>query len=67
MMELGDYGSGLNRTLPVEMSVCNFLRIRTWMGVNDKKMAQKMVKDSTTSGAGRVWKQCLGMSVSYIL
>jgi len=51
---LGDYGAGPNHTLPTGgtgrytggLSVFNFLRIRTWMRVDDKKAAQGMVEDS---------------------
>mmetsp|Transcript_21204 Transcript_21204/g.52170 ORF Transcript_21204/g.52170 Transcript_21204/m.52170 type:complete len:286 (-) Transcript_21204:48-905(-) len=51
---LGDYGAGPNHTLPTGgtgrytggLSVFNFLRIRTWMRVDDKKASQGMVDDS---------------------
>merc|ERR1719223_1784017 len=51
---LGDYGAGPNHTLPTGgtgrytggLSVFNFLRIRTWMRVDDKKAAQGMVDES---------------------
>ena len=53
---LGDYGAGPNHTLPTGgtgkytggLSVFNFLRIRTWMRVDDKKASQVMVEDSVT-------------------
>lgn len=53
---LGDYGAGPNHTLPTGgtgrytggLSVFNFLRIRTWMRVDDKKASQGMVEDSIT-------------------
>jgi len=51
---LGDYGAGPNHTLPTGgtgrytggLSVFNFLRIRTWMRVDDKKASQGMVDES---------------------
>jgi len=51
---LGDYGAGPNHTLPTGgtgrytggLSVFNFLRIRTWMRVDDTKASQGMVDDS---------------------
>jgi histidinol dehydrogenase len=51
---LGDYGAGPNHTLPTGgtgrytggLSVFNFLRIRTWMRVDDKEASQGMVDDS---------------------
>ncbi|GKY93233.1 hypothetical protein MPSEU_000291000 [Mayamaea pseudoterrestris] len=51
---LGDYGAGPNHTLPTGgtgrytggLSVFNFLRIRTWMRVDDKLASQPMVDDS---------------------
>ena len=51
---LGDYGAGPNHTLPTGgtgrytggLSVFNFLRIRTWMRVDDAKGSQGMVDDS---------------------
>jgi len=51
---LGDYGAGPNHTLPTGgtgrytggLSVFNFLRIRTWMRVDDAKASQPMVDDS---------------------
>ena len=51
---LGDYGAGPNHTLPTGgtgrhtggLSVFNFLRIRTWMRVDDPKASQTMVNDS---------------------
>ena len=51
---LGDYGAGPNHTLPTGgtgrytggLSVFNFLRIRTWMRVDDKAASQGMVDDS---------------------
>jgi histidinol dehydrogenase len=51
---LGDYGAGPNHTLPTGgtgrytggLSVFNFLRIRTWMRVDDAKKSQGMVDDS---------------------
>eukprot|EP00560_Eucampia_antarctica_P003444 CAMPEP_0197834872 /NCGR_PEP_ID=MMETSP1437-20131217/24020_1 /TAXON_ID=49252 ORGANISM="Eucampia antarctica, Strain CCMP1452" /NCGR_SAMPLE_ID=MMETSP1437 /ASSEMBLY_ACC=CAM_ASM_001096 /LENGTH=420 /DNA_ID=CAMNT_0043439901 /DNA_START=89 /DNA_END=1351 /DNA_ORIENTATION=+ len=51
---LGDYGAGPNHTLPTGgtgrytggLSVFNFLRIRTWMRIDDHKQSQSMVNDS---------------------
>jgi len=51
---LGDYGAGPNHTLPTGgtgrytggLSVFNFLRIRTWMRIDDKAASQSMVDDS---------------------
>ena len=51
---LGDYGAGPNHTLPTGgtgrytggLSVFNFLRIRTWMRIDDQKASQGMVEDS---------------------
>lgn len=51
---LGDYGAGPNHTLPTGgtgrytggLSVFNFLRIRTWMRVDDKEASQAMVDES---------------------
>lgn len=53
---LGDYGAGPNHTLPTGgtgkytggLSVFNFLRIRTWMRVDDREASQGMVDDSIT-------------------
>lgn len=51
---LGDYGAGPNHTLPTGgtgrytggLSVFNFLRIRTWMRIDNKNESQGMVDDS---------------------
>merc|ERR1719343_109827 len=51
---LGDYGAGPNHTLPTGgtgrytggLSVFNFLRIRTWMRIDDQKESQDLVRDS---------------------
>jgi phosphoribosyl-ATP pyrophosphohydrolase/phosphoribosyl-AMP cyclohydrolase/histidinol dehydrogenase len=51
---LGDYGAGPNHTLPTGgtgrytggLSVFNFLRIRTWMRIDDHEASQAMVDDS---------------------
>ena len=50
----GDYGAGPNHTLPTGgtgrytggLSVFNFLRIRTWMRIDDRDGCQDMVDDS---------------------
>jgi phosphoribosyl-ATP pyrophosphohydrolase/phosphoribosyl-AMP cyclohydrolase/histidinol dehydrogenase len=51
---LGDYGAGPNHTLPTGgtarsfagLSVFNFLRVRTWMRVDDLDAAQPLVADA---------------------
>ena len=51
---LGDYGAGPNHTLPTGgtgrytggLSVFNFLRIRTWMRIDERDKCQDMVEDS---------------------
>ncbi len=51
---LGDYGAGPNHTLPTGgtgrytggLSVFNFLRIRTWMRIDEEGKSQEMVEDS---------------------
>ena len=51
---LGDYGAGPNHTLPTSgtaryaagLSVFHFLRIRTWMRIDDAKASQELVRDS---------------------
>lgn len=51
---LGDYGAGPNHTLPTGgtgrytggLSVFNFLRVRTWMRIDDTDASQAMVDDS---------------------
>jgi histidinol dehydrogenase len=51
---LGDYGAGPNHTLPTGgtgrytggLSVFNFLRVRTWMRIDDAQGCQPMVDDS---------------------
>jgi len=51
---LGDYGAGPNHTLPTGatsrytggLSVFNFLRIRTWMRVDNKEDSQPMVEET---------------------
>ena len=51
---MGDYGIGPNHTLPTSgtarytggLCVNDFLRIRTWMRVDDKKEAQVAVEDA---------------------
>ena len=55
---LGDYGAGPNHTLPTGgtarsmggLSVMTFLRVRTWMRVDDLPMAQGMVEDAAHLG-----------------
>merc|ERR1711912_197738 len=50
---LGDYGAGPNHTLPTSctakytggLSVHTFLRIRTWMRIDDAAAAQEQIKD----------------------
>ncbi len=51
---LGDYGAGPNHTLPTGgtarhsggLSVFDFLRIRTWMTVDDPAKAEELLKDA---------------------
>merc|ERR1711904_511868 len=51
---LGDYGAGPNHVLPTSftakytggLSVHTFLRIRTWMRIDDQIAAQEVVSDS---------------------
>ena len=51
---LGDYGAGPNHTLPTAgtaryaagLSVFHFLRIRTWLRVDDARASQELVRDS---------------------
>eukprot|EP00295_Goniomonas_pacifica_P039649 CAMPEP_0175982316 /NCGR_PEP_ID=MMETSP0108-20121206/47834_1 /TAXON_ID=195067 ORGANISM="Goniomonas pacifica, Strain CCMP1869" /NCGR_SAMPLE_ID=MMETSP0108 /ASSEMBLY_ACC=CAM_ASM_000204 /LENGTH=429 /DNA_ID=CAMNT_0017312965 /DNA_START=17 /DNA_END=1307 /DNA_ORIENTATION=+ len=55
---LGDYGAGPNHTLPTGgtarsmggLSVMTFLRVRTWMRVDDAAAAQQMVSDAVALG-----------------
>ena len=50
----GDYGAGPNHTLPTGgtarftggLSVFNFLRIRTWMRINQPEQAQELMNDA---------------------
>ena len=51
---LGDYGAGPNHTLPTGgtgrytggLSVFNFLRIRTWMRIDEPAQSQDMIDDT---------------------
>jgi phosphoribosyl-ATP pyrophosphohydrolase/phosphoribosyl-AMP cyclohydrolase/histidinol dehydrogenase len=51
---LGDYGAGPNHVLPTGgssrfsggLSVLNFLRVRTWMRVDDPAACQQVVRDA---------------------
>jgi phosphoribosyl-ATP pyrophosphohydrolase/phosphoribosyl-AMP cyclohydrolase/histidinol dehydrogenase len=51
---LGDYGAGPNHTLPTGgtarhsagLSVFDFLRIRTWMRIDDPSNAEELLKDA---------------------
>jgi histidinol dehydrogenase len=53
---LGDYGAGPNHVLPTSgtarytggLSVFTFLRVRTWMNINDKTTAQDLIRDAVT-------------------
>ena len=55
---LGDYGAGPNHTLPTGgtarstggLSVFTFLRVRTWMRVDDRVAANEMVQDCVRLG-----------------
>ncbi|MCA9543309.1 MAG: histidinol dehydrogenase, partial [Myxococcales bacterium] len=52
---LGDYGAGPNHTLPTGgtarysggLSVFTFLRVRTWMRIDDRQAAAALVTDAT--------------------
>jgi phosphoribosyl-ATP pyrophosphohydrolase/phosphoribosyl-AMP cyclohydrolase/histidinol dehydrogenase len=58
---LGDYGAGPNHTLPTGgtrrytggLSVFNFLRIRTWTGVNDGNELQDSIVMARLEGHAR--------------
>jgi len=51
---LGDYGAGPNHTLPTGgtarssggLCVMTFLRVRTWMRVDDATAAERMIEDA---------------------
>ena len=51
---LGDYGAGPNHTLPTGgtarstggLSVLTFLRVRTWMRIDDRREAERMTADA---------------------
>jgi len=51
---LGDYGSGPNHTLPTGgvarhrggLSVLDFLRVRTWLEIDDPAAARQMTEDA---------------------
>ena len=55
---LGDYGAGPNHTLPTGgtarstggLCVLTFMRVRTWMRVDDKVAAQRMTQDAVMLG-----------------
>merc|ERR1719440_2054873 len=55
---LGDYGAGPNHTLPTGgtarctggLSVFTFLRVRTWMRIDDKEASQGLVQDAIKLG-----------------
>lgn len=55
---IGDYGAGPNHTLPTGgtarhkggLSVFNFLRIRTWININDQLAAQNLYADAAKLG-----------------
>ncbi|MEO0629238.1 MAG: histidinol dehydrogenase, partial [Planctomycetota bacterium] len=52
---LGDYGAGPNHTLPTGgtarfqagLSVTHFLRLRTWLRIDDAKAAEPLVRDAS--------------------
>jgi phosphoribosyl-ATP pyrophosphohydrolase/phosphoribosyl-AMP cyclohydrolase/histidinol dehydrogenase len=52
---LGDYGAGPNHTLPTGgvarfkggLSVFDFLRVRTWLEIDDSSAARQLMKDSS--------------------
>ena len=53
---LGDYGAGPNHTLPTGgaarsvggLSVFDFLRVRTWLRIDDARAAQPIIDDAVT-------------------
>lgn len=55
---LGDYGAGPNHTLPTGgtarsqagLSVFNFLKVATWMRIDDGSAAQELVEDAVALG-----------------
>lgn len=55
---LGDYGAGPNHTLPTGgtarsaggLSVLDFLRVRTWMRIDDAARAERLVRDAAALG-----------------
>ena len=55
---LGDYGAGPNHTLPTGgtarstggLCVLTFLRVRTWMRVDDREAARQMTLDAAMLG-----------------
>jgi phosphoribosyl-ATP pyrophosphohydrolase/phosphoribosyl-AMP cyclohydrolase/histidinol dehydrogenase len=55
---LGDYGAGPNHTLPTGgtarssggLSVLTFLRVRTWLRIDDPTASQELVKDAVALG-----------------
>jgi phosphoribosyl-ATP pyrophosphohydrolase/phosphoribosyl-AMP cyclohydrolase/histidinol dehydrogenase len=55
---LGDYGAGPNHTLPTGgtarsaggLSVLTFLRVRTWLRIDDPTASQELVKDAIAFG-----------------
>jgi histidinol dehydrogenase len=55
---LGDYGAGPNHTLPTGgtarsaggLSVLDFLRVRTWMRIDDLEAAENLVNDAAALG-----------------
>lgn len=53
---LGDYGAGPNHTLPTcgtarfnaGLSVINFLRLRSWMRIDDQEQAEALIRDTAS-------------------
>jgi histidinol dehydrogenase len=51
---LGDYGAGPNHTLPTGgtarytggLSVFDFLRVRTWLRIDDRSQAKELIRDT---------------------
>lgn len=58
MQVLGDYGAGPNHTLPTGgtarstggLCALTFLRVRTWMRVDDLHAAEQMTRDAAMMG-----------------
>jgi phosphoribosyl-ATP pyrophosphohydrolase/phosphoribosyl-AMP cyclohydrolase/histidinol dehydrogenase len=69
---LGDYGAGPNHTLPTSraarftggLSVFTFLRIRSWMTIDDAATARGLAEDAVWFARIEAWKRTPGPPVS---